>query len=128
MDFSQTIDHYLSKMPEPQLVANIKQNLIRISVPTNVEHFITADLKYLQWAPNEVKMWLLIKQQNRLITRLTEIIAKDKKNPFTKAHIKSRKYYINQRIEKYKYIIKCLQEKLAITEEQIEILTVVETL
>lgn len=92
---------------------------------------ITEDLKCKVDSTTEAQLWLIIKKQEHLNTRLLDNVIHNKKHvEILKKNVdqtKSSKQDMDQNMETYKYIVKCLQEKLATLEEQIEILTAVES-
>lgn len=93
--------------------------------------FVNDDLKCKPDAPMEAKLWLMVKKQDNLITRLMELVVQTKKHveilQNNMEESRSVKKEQEQTIESQKYIVKCLQEKHATLEEQIEILTAVES-
>ncbi|CAG9112018.1 hypothetical protein JYU34_001626 [Plutella xylostella] len=125
------MDRHLSKMTQAQLVADIKNTTVRLREPLNLSEFLTNDLQTRSDAPLEAKLWLLIKKQDHLNNRLMETIVKNKANAELAENsveeVSKSKKDLEKNIETYKYIVKCLQEKQATLEEQIEILTAVES-
>lgn len=125
------VDRALPKLSQAELVTDIKNSMVKLREPANFEKFVTDDLKCKSDAPLQVQQYLLIKKQNHLNTRLLELLAQNKKHveilQKNMEESKSCKKTNCQSIESFKYIIKCLQEKLVNLEEQIEILTAVES-
>ncbi|XP_046969471.1 uncharacterized protein LOC124536870 [Vanessa cardui] len=125
------IDRIMSKLTQSELIADIKNNLKRVKEPANFDNLITDDLRCRPDASIEAQLWLLIKKQDHLNNRLLEHIVQNKKHievlQKNMDDSKSSKKDVDQSMETYKYIVKCLQEKLATLEEQIEILTAVES-
>lgn len=121
----------MSKLTQSELIADIKNSMKKVKEPVNFENFVTDDLKCRLDASIETQLWLLIKKQDNLNNRLLEHVVQNKKHiEVLQKNIdekKTSKKDVDQNVETYKYIIKCLQEKLATLEEQIEILTAVES-
>lgn len=96
-----------------------------------MDNYVTDDLKCKPDTPEEIQLLLLAKKQDHLITRLMEQVSQHKKHVavLQKNMEESRSYKkeMEQNVESLKYIVKCLQEKHATLEEQIEILTAVES-
>lgn len=104
---------------------------MRLKEPSNLDVFVNDDLKCKPDAPMEAKLWLMVKKQDNLNTRLMELIVQTKKHveilQNNMEESRSVRREQEQAIESQKYIVKCLQEKQATLEEQIEILTAVES-
>lgn len=122
------MDKRLNKLNQAELMADIKSSLSKIKEP---ENFMNDDYKCKPDTPTEAQLWLLVKKQDHLNTRLMELVAQNKQVVESLQdklkEVKGSKKEIGQDIEHYKFIIKSLQEKLAILEEQIEIVTTVES-
>lgn len=118
-------------MTQADLTADIKLNLAHLKEPMHLDSFVTDDLKCKSDAPNAANLWLMIKKQEHLNTRLMDLVVQTKKHVeiLQKSMEESRlvKKEQEQNIESLKYIVKCLQEKQTTLEEQIEILTAVES-
>ncbi|XP_063365248.1 uncharacterized protein LOC134653815 [Cydia amplana] len=127
---SSKLDKALSRMTQSELMSDIKLTLVRMKEPINLSVFVYDDIKCLPDAPMEAKLWVLIKKQEYLNNMLTEAVVKSNKNlenlQKNMTDTKSGRKEMEQNIENYKYVIKCLQEKQATLEEQVEILTAVE--
>ncbi|XP_039756376.1 uncharacterized protein LOC120631045 isoform X2 [Pararge aegeria] len=125
------VDIGLNKLTQAELVNDIKNNLLRLKEPSNFDKMVSDDLKCRSDAPVEVQQWLLIKKQNHLNTRLVELLGQNKRHveilQKNMEDSRTSKKTLSQNIDTYKYIVKCLQEKLVNLEEQIEILTAVES-
>lgn len=125
------VDRLLSRMNQAQLSSDIKNTFNKIKVPSNLDIFITDDLKCKPDSPIEAHLWLLIKKQDYLNGMLTSQLARNKKQVETLHknldEIRTHKKDTEQNIDTLKYIVKCLQEKHATLEEQIEILSAVES-
>lgn len=125
------IDKLMSKLTQSELIADIKNSMKKVTEPVNFENFVTDDLKCRPDASIETQLWLLIKKQDNLNNRLLEHVVQNKKHiEVLQKNIDEKKSStkdVDQNVETYKYIIKCLQEKLSTLEEQIEILTAVES-
>lgn len=99
--------------------------------PANLDLYITDDLQCRPEATTEAQLWLIIKKQQHLNNRLMNLVVQTKKHVEilenkTEESTSVKKEH-EQNIESLKYIVKCLQEKQATLEEQIEILTTVES-
>lgn len=129
--FKDKVDKALPKLSQAELVNDIKNSMVKLREPANFEKFVTDDLKCTSDAPVQVQQYLLIKKQNHLNTRLLELVAQNKRHveilQKNMEESKLSKKNTGQNIDTYKYIVKCLQEKLVNLEEQIEILTAVES-
>ncbi|KAG6445131.1 hypothetical protein O3G_MSEX003726 [Manduca sexta] len=125
------VERLLNRMPQSDLTNNIKQSLSKMKEPVNLDNFVTDELKCKADAPNEAQLWLMIKKQDHLNTRLMDLVVQTKKHVeiLQKSMEESRmvRKEQEQNIESLKYIVKCLQEKHATLEEQIEILTSIES-
>lgn len=125
------LDKALSKLTQAELMSDIKFTLVRMKEPINLNEFVNDDLKCRSDAPVEAKLWVLIKKQEYLNNMLTESVVKNNKQlemlQKNLADTKSGRKEMEQNIENYKYVVKCLQEKQATLEEQIEILTAIES-
>lgn len=128
--YKSKVDRQLIKMSQAELSNDVKISLARFKEPSNLDVFVNDDLKCKPDAPMEAKLWLMVKKQDNLISRLTDLMVQTKKhvdilqNSVTES--KSVRKEQEQDVESLKYIVKCLQEKHATLEEQIEILTAVE--
>ncbi|CAG9788772.1 unnamed protein product [Diatraea saccharalis] len=124
------IEKLLCKQSQAQLIIDVKSNLNKLKEPTNLDSFITDDLKWKPEAPTEAQLWLMVKKQDRIISLLSEELTQNKKLIETLRKTvetsKLSKQETEQNLETMKYIVKSLQEKHATLEEQIEILTAVE--
>lgn len=102
-----------------------------LNEPYNLENCVTDNLKCKPDVSEKTMLWLIIKKQEHLNARLTEAINQNRRHAEmlqkTVDEQKNKRKDKDQTVETYKYIIKCLQEKLATYEEQIEILTAVES-
>ncbi|XP_013148341.1 PREDICTED: THAP domain-containing protein 1 B-like [Papilio polytes] len=125
------VDRVLNKLTQAELMSNIKNTLSKMKEPSNLETYLNDDYKCKPDTPTEAQLWILIKKQDHLNTRLMELVVQNKKHvEFLQKNLeeaKSSKKETEQSIETQKYIVKCLQEKLATLEEQIDILTTVES-
>ncbi|CAG4956677.1 unnamed protein product [Parnassius apollo] len=125
------VDRLLNKLTQAELTADIKSSLSKMKEPANLENYINDDFKCRSDTPVEAQLWILVKKQDHLNTRILEQVAQNKKHvevlQKNMEETKASKKEIEQSVETYKYIVKCLQEKLATLEEQIEILTTVES-
>lgn len=125
------MDRLLSKLTQSQLMADIKNTTSKLREPLNLNEFVTHDLQCQSDAPMEAKLWVLIKKQANLNNRLMELVVKNKKNAETTnkslEELKASKKELEKSVDTHKYIVKCLQEKQATLEEQIEILSAVES-
>ncbi|CAG4952287.1 unnamed protein product [Colias eurytheme] len=123
------IERILSRMTQQEIATDIKNSIKKLREPTTLESMVNEELKFKGEVSTEAQLWLVIKKQEHLNTRLTELLAQSKKQvEALQSNIKQSKS--NKKddpsMETHKYIVKCLQEKLATFEEQIEILTAVE--
>ncbi|XP_028177169.1 THAP domain-containing protein 6-like [Ostrinia furnacalis] len=125
------IERLINKQSQSELTIGVKSAISELQEPDDVNAYVTDDLKCKADAPQEVELWLLAKKQDHLITRLMEQISQHKKHVevLQKKMNESRssKKEMESNVESLKYIVKCLQEKHATLEEQIEILTAVES-
>lgn len=125
------IDRQLNRFTQAELISDIKNSIRRAKEPAHLESMITEDMKCKVDATTEAQLWLIIKKQEHLNSRLLENVVQNKKHvevlQKNVEQTKSSRQDMDQNIETYKYIVKCLQEKLATLEEQIEILTAVES-
>ncbi|KAJ8712379.1 hypothetical protein PYW07_005221 [Mythimna separata] len=132
MDYPRSkVDRLLNKLTQAELTANIKASMSRLKEPADLDAFVTDDLRCRPDAPKEAVLWLMVKKQDHLNNRLMELVVQTKKHVEI-LHNKSEESNNSKRdneqtIESLKYIVKCLQEKHATLEEQIEILTSVES-
>ncbi|XP_047992337.1 uncharacterized protein LOC125231039 [Leguminivora glycinivorella] len=128
---SSKLDKALSRMTQAELMSDVKLTLLRMKEPINLSEFVYDDMKCKPDAPMEAKLWVLIKKQEYLNNLLTEAVVKNNRNlevlQKNMTDNKSGRKEMEQNTENYKYIIKCLQEKQATLEEQVEILTAVES-
>nr|XP_013189821.1 unnamed protein product [Amyelois transitella] len=124
------LDKILSKMTQAEIAADIKNCRSRLKEPI-IDNYITDTLKCKNETPLEVRLWLEIKKQEHLNSRLSEQIARHKRNAEILQNNLDQsaqsKKDMQQNIDNMKYIVKCLQEKHATLEEQIEILTDIES-
>lgn len=125
------VDRLLNKLTQAELTTDIKNSMTRLKEPVNLDEFITDDLKCRPDAPSEARSWLLVKKQEHLNNRLMDLVVQTKKHveilQNNMEEAKNSKIENERTMESLKYIVKCLQEKHATLEEQIEILTAVET-
>ncbi|XP_049875727.1 THAP domain-containing protein 1-like [Pectinophora gossypiella] len=125
------IDRLLNRMTQTQLLDDVKSTMRLIKVPDNFSDYVNDDLHCNPDTPVEAQLWLLIKKQDHLITRLMQLVLQNKKHvevlQKNMEESRNEKKEMEQSLENYKYIAKCLQEKHATLEEQIEILTAVES-
>lgn len=125
------IQRHLNRLTQSELISDIKNSIKRVKEPANFETMITEDLKCKVDATTEAQLWLIIKKQEHLNSKLLDNVIHNKKHvEILEKNVdqtKSSKQDLDQNMESYKYIVKCLQEKLATLEEQIEILTAVES-
>lgn len=131
-DYSKSkVDRLINKLTQAELTADIKNSMMRLKEPSNLEDFISDDLRCRPDAPNEVQLWLMIKKQEHLNNRLMDLVVQTKKHveilQTNMDEANNNKRESEQTIESLKYVVKCLQEKHATLEEQIEILTAVES-
>ncbi|XP_053610854.1 THAP domain-containing protein 1-like [Plodia interpunctella] len=123
------VDKILGKMTQTEIIADVKNCRSRLKEP-NVDNYVSDTLKCKNDTPLEVRLWLEIKKQEHLNARLTQQISQNKKHIDMLQKNLDRstqsKREMQQNIDNMKYIVKCLQEKHATLEEQIEILTAVE--
>ncbi|CAH0400930.1 unnamed protein product [Chilo suppressalis] len=128
--FNAKTERLLNKQVQSDLMIDIKSSLNKLKEPTNLDTFVTDELKWKPDAPMEARLWLMVKKQDRLITMLMEDLAQNRKQVETMRKnmeaSKLSKREMEQNFESMKYIVKSLQEKHATLEEQIEILTAVE--
>ncbi|CAK1587043.1 unnamed protein product [Parnassius mnemosyne] len=124
------VDRLLNKLTQAELMADIKSSLSKMKEPANLDNYMNDDFKCRSDTPAEAQLWILVKKQDHLNTRLVEQVAQNKKHvdvlQKNMEEDRASKKEMEQSVETYKYIVKCLQEKLATLEEQIEILTTVE--
>lgn len=103
----------------------------RLREPSNLDAFVGDDLKCFPDAPIEARLWLMLKKQDYLNSRLMEQMSQNKKQMETLQknleEARLAKKDMEHNVDSLKYIVKCLQEKHATLEEQIEILTAVES-
>ncbi|CAG9564652.1 unnamed protein product [Danaus chrysippus] len=125
------VDKLLTKVSQSELMNDIRNSINKIKEPANFDNMVTEDLQCKADASKEAQLWLIIKKQENLNSRLLEAVEQNKKHSEVLQKnmddTRSSKKSMDQNIETYKYIVKCLQEKLATLEEQIEILTAVES-
>lgn len=125
------IDRLLNKLTQTELTASIKASMSKLKEPVDLDSFVTDDLRCRPDAPKEAVLWLMVKKQDHLNNRLMELVVQTKKHveflSNNSEEAKNAKRENEQTIESLKYIVKCLQEKHATLEEQIEILTAVES-
>ncbi|KAF9799525.1 hypothetical protein SFRURICE_018712 [Spodoptera frugiperda] len=125
------IDRLLNKLTQAELTANIKNSMSKLKEPADLDAFVTDDLKCTPDAPKEAVLWLMVKKQEHLNNRLMDLVVQTKKhveilqNNSEEAKVAKREN--EHTIESLRYVVKCLQEKHATLEEQIEILTSVES-
>lgn len=125
------VDRLLTKLTQAELTANIKVSMSKMKEPSDLDSYVTDDLRCRPDTPKEIALWLMIKKQDHLNNRLMELVVQTKKHVEILSN-NSEESLISKRdneqtIESLKYIVKCLQEKHATLEEQIEILTAVES-
>lgn len=129
--FKSKVDRLLSKMSQAELTADVKSSLARLKEPSNLDVFVNDDLRCKLDAPMEAKLWLMVKKQDNLITRLMDLVVQTKKHvDILQNSVDETKTVRREQehdVESLKYVVKCLQEKHATLEEQIEILTAVES-
>ncbi|XP_075980497.1 uncharacterized protein LOC142979470 [Anticarsia gemmatalis] len=125
------VDRFLNKLTQAELTADIKMSMARLKEPINLDDFITDDLRCRHDTPVEAQLWLMVKKQEHLNNRLMDLVVQTKKHVEILEHnmeeAKIAKRENDQNVESLKYVVKCLQEKHATLEEQIEILTAVES-
>lgn len=125
------VDRLLKKLTQAELTADIKMSMSRLKEPADLDAFVNDDLRCRSDAPKEAILWLMVKKQEHLNNRLMELVVQTKKHveilQNDSEEAKSAKKAQEQRIENLNYVVKCLQEKHASLEEQIEILTAVES-
>lgn len=125
------IDKLLSRQSQAELIMGVKGAMSQLEEPENVNAYVMDNLKCRSDAPQDVQMWLLAKKQDHLITKLIDQISQHKKHVEVLQkkmnETRSSKKEMEQNVESLKYIVKCLQEKHTTLEEQIEILTAVES-
>ncbi|CAH2043825.1 unnamed protein product, partial [Iphiclides podalirius] len=125
------VDRLLNKLTQAELMSDIKSSLSKLKEPTNLENYMNDDYKCKPDTPTEAQLWILVKKQDHLNTRLMELVVQNKQyvEVLQKKleNVKASQKEMQQNVENYNYISKCLQEKLATLEEQIEILTAVES-
>ncbi|XP_059052610.1 THAP domain-containing protein 1-like [Achroia grisella] len=125
------VDRLLNRVGQAEISADIKNTLTKMRVPTNLDMFVADDLKCKPDSPMEAHLWLLIKKQDYLNKILaTQLIQNKKQVEILHKNlddIRNHKNDTEQNISTLKYIVKCLQEKHATLEEQIEILSAVES-
>lgn len=125
------IDRMLNTLTQAEITEDIRNTMRLIKIPDNFSDCVGDNLHCVPDTPVEAQLMLLIKKQDHLITRLKQVVMQNKKHVevLQKNLDDSRtsKKEMEQSIESYKYIVKCLQEKHATLEEQIEILTAVES-
>lgn len=125
------VDRLLKKRTQADLTADIKTSMNKLQEPSDLDSFVTDDLKCRYDAPKEAHLWLLIKKQDHLNSRLMDLVVQTKKHveilQNNAEQGRNAKRENEQTIESLKYVVKCLQEKHATLEEQIEILTAVES-
>ncbi|CAH1639195.1 unnamed protein product [Spodoptera littoralis] len=125
------IDRLLHKLTQAELTANIKTSMSKLKEPADLDAFVSDDLKCTPDAPKEAVLWLMVKKQEHLNNRLMDLVVQTKKhveilqNNSEEAKVAKREN--EHTIESLRYVVKCLQEKHATLEEQIEILTSVES-
>ncbi|KAH9630267.1 hypothetical protein HF086_012452 [Spodoptera exigua] len=125
------IDRLLNKLTQAELTANIRNSMSRLKEPADLDAFVSDDLKCSPDAPKEAVLWLMVKKQENLNNRLMDLVVQTKKhveilqNNSEEANVAKREN--EHTIESLRYVVKCLQEKHATLEEQIEILTSVES-
>lgn len=125
------VDRLLNKLSQAELQSDIKTSLLRLKEPSNLDVFVNDELKCKPDAPMEAKLWLMVKKQDNLNTRLIDLVIQTKKHVEILQNNMEESRTVRkeqeQNVESLKYIVKCLQEKHATLEEQIEILTAVES-
>ncbi|KOB69481.1 NIK-and IKBKB-binding protein [Operophtera brumata] len=125
------VDRLLNKLSQAELQSDIKTSLLRLKEPSNLDVFVNDDLKCKPDAPMEAKLWLMVKKQDNLNIRLMDLLIQTKKHVEILQNNTEESRTVQkeqeQHVESLKYIVKCLQEKHATLEEQIEILTAVES-
>ncbi|KAM3965763.1 LOW QUALITY PROTEIN: uncharacterized protein ACR2FA_000089 [Aphomia sociella] len=125
------VDRLLTKTGHTELSNDINNTLNKMKVPSNLDSFVTDDLKCKTDSPMEARLWLLIKKQNHLNRLLMSQLTQNKKQVEllhkNLDEIRTHKKDTDQNIDTLKYIVKCLQEKHATLEEQIEILSAIES-
>ncbi|KAI5642095.1 THAP domain-containing protein [Phthorimaea operculella] len=125
------LDRMLSVMSQTELQNDIKNTRSGLKMPDHLSSFVNEDLKCQPLASTETQLWLLIKKQEHLISKLNQSLIQNKKHVeiLQKNLQESReeKKEMEKSVDHYKYISKCLQEKHATLEEQIEILTAIES-
>ncbi|XP_068618020.1 uncharacterized protein [Battus philenor] len=125
------VDRLLNKLTQAELMSDIKSSFTKLKEPANLENYMNDDYKCKPDTPTEAQLWILVKKQDHLNTRLMELVVQNKKHvevlQKNVEEARSSRKDMEQSVETYKYVVKCLQEKLATLEEQIEILTTVES-
>ncbi|VVD01878.1 unnamed protein product [Leptidea sinapis] len=127
---SKKIEKGLSNMAPSELISDIRISLRKLKEPNNLDEMVTDNLQWKNESSQEGKLWLIIKKQEKLIATLSEQLAKSKNSEALRNNSQENIMIDknDQTTEAHKiYTIKCLQEKLATLEEQIEILTAVES-
>ncbi|KAJ2945685.1 hypothetical protein O0L34_g524 [Tuta absoluta] len=125
------IDRMLSVMSQTELQNDIKNTRSQLKIPDHISSFVNEDLQCQPQASTETQLWLLIKKQEHLISKLNQGLIQNKKHVEVLQNnlqeSRAEKKEMETSVEHYKYISKCLQEKHTTLEEQIEILTAIES-
>lgn len=123
------IERLLSKKSQSDILQDIQSSMKRLREPTNLNNMVNEQIKFRGDVSNEAQLWLIIKKQEHLNKRYQGIVLQNMKQiellQNSLQQYKKRNPDTNS--ETHKYIVKCLQEKLSTLEEQIEILTAVES-
>lgn len=125
------LDLKITKLSQKQLQQDIKESIEGLEEPTDIQDYVTNDLEISVTAPMETQLWFIIKKQSHLIKKLTDSAEMykgyatnaRKELELTRASTKEH----DKSLESQKYLVKSLQEKQATLEEQIEIITAVES-
>ncbi|KAL4711524.1 hypothetical protein ACJJTC_000540 [Scirpophaga incertulas] len=131
LQYKSKIVNWLKKKTQSDLITDVKKTLAKIKEPANLDKYFDDDFKLPSQAPKELNLWVLVKKQDFLISKLLEQQIQNRKHiELLKKRIEPSslsKKEMEQNLETMKYIVKSLQEKQATLEEQIEILTSVES-
>ncbi|XP_047032327.1 uncharacterized protein LOC124639136 [Helicoverpa zea] len=74
------VDRLLNKLSQAELTANIKINMNKLKEPSDLDLYVTDDLRCRPEAPKEAALWLMIKKQENLNNRLMDLVVQTKKH------------------------------------------------
>ncbi|CAH4030004.1 unnamed protein product [Pieris brassicae] len=123
------IERLLGKKSQTEILQDIQSSMKKLREPSNLDNIINDQVKFRGEVSNEAQLWLIVKKQEHLNKRLQAINLQNMKQIelLQNSVQQYKKRSTDSNSETHKYIVKCLQEKLSTLEEQIEILTAIES-